>query len=626
MKLDPDCPSELCMPAFVVRRARSIFGWRLTKAARYLLLAAVSWFGMDSVADAETVIFKEDFQNRPGSTPVIKLNAYANTFDGTLVTYRADAEWLRDCNGWIARWNQPTSDPAQVSDCGGAGPWNAIQQLAQALGQVDGQSKERAKDNFAVSAYTTNINPGANRIEFESSQIPMAVPSGTGRFVTFRVDVAAINCFASPPLLQFYLLTPGGEEIPVGSLINGCATSRLVPADAIGSQGARSANADRYNAAGSLLYTDATLAVRMRNANGSNGGNDHAFDNIQIVDVSPSLSKRFQSPALTHQPIPLTLTINNTDDRLQKDGWAFTDTLDGLTVASPNNLSTTCTGSTISASEGGRVITVSHGILPAGVASCDITLDVVAETTGSYTNGTANLSGIVAINIGDASAKVDVVSNRLTLSKLTYSGTGSFAIAGNNGIAAHDLVTTTMGSPADGATQVLDGTSGTVDTVLREALPEGWRLFGVTCTGLDGGAAPRYTADGSITLPAAGMPVQPGGRDVRCTLENRLTTDLGIVKQNETPSGGTVVRGQPTTYTLTVTNHGLGTSISPVVRDTPGGGLDCPVTRPVSCSGPTGACPAGAITTGDLTSAAGVTLGTLAGGAAVALQVQCTVR
>ena len=63
-----------------------------------------------------------------------------------------------------------------------------------------------------------------------------------------------------------------------------------------------------------------------------------------------------------------------------------------------------------------------------------------------------------------------------------------------------------------------------------------------------------------------------------------------------------------------------------VVRDTPGGGLNCPAGNVVSCSSATaGACPAAPspILISDLT--AGVALGTLPLGAVVTLSFSCTV-
>jgi hypothetical protein len=106
--------------------------------------------------------------------------------------------------------------------------------MVQALGQVDGLSRPDAEDNFAISAFTYG-DPGAGHVELESSQIPLNKPrAGTGRFVTFHVDVAAMSCSAKPPLLQFYLVTPSNEQIPVGGRINACSGGREYTVDTVG--------------------------------------------------------------------------------------------------------------------------------------------------------------------------------------------------------------------------------------------------------------------------------------------------------------------------------------------------------------------------------------------------------
>ena len=111
----------------------------------------------------------------------------------------------------------------------------------------------------------------------------------------------------------------------------------------------------------------------------------------------------------------------------------------------------------------------------------------------------------------------------------------------------------------------------------------------------------------------------------------QLTANLVMTKTN-TPASGpsdlpsdTVSSGATTTYTVVVTNNGPDAVTGAVVSDTPGAGLTCPAANPVTCTG--ASCPAGPLTTGDLT--AGVTLGTLfatAGNNTVSFTVTCTVN
>lgn len=606
------------VPALPNRRRPPCF-WRIS--------ACLLFFS--GAVQAQNVLYEEDFENGPPLTPVLRLPAYVGAAPNN-ATYTADPQWLTGCNGWVAAWEQSPTEPAPFAECNVN--WNRIQQMAQAIGVFNGQTLVQARTNTAISAFTAG-DPGPNHIEIQSSPLSLNLPSGgSGRFVTFGVDVATTSCGGggnNPPLLQFYFLTAAGTETRVGPRVNGCTGSTTVSYERRGPVSANVAQVTHITAAGAVLYQGGdTLAIRMRNEQGSGAGNDHAFDNLVVLDVSPELSKTFATPALAGQPTQLTLTVTNTAELAQKQGWQFTDTMvPGLRIATPNNLTTTCTGSVIDAPAGGNVITVSNGNLPQGAASCTITVDVFAQDPGNYTNNAQNIDPSVAINVNNAGDTLEVVTNRITLSKVTRNGTGSYAIAGNNGIVAHTLTTTAVDTPVTGPESAMTGAEGSADTVITETLPGGgWELQAVTCTGLAAGTTPTFTAAGVATIPHAGFAAVAGGRDIQCLLDNVLPTDLAITKQNADPTGGRVVRGATTRYTLAVSNNGPGVSTGAIVRDTPGAGLTRAATNAVACAGPTGACPAGAPTVADLTGAAGLAMGTLAAGASASLRFDCVVQ
>jgi uncharacterized repeat protein (TIGR01451 family) len=163
-----------------------------------------------------------------------------------------------------------------------------------------------------------------------------------------------------------------------------------------------------------------------------------------------------------------------------------------------------------------------------------------------------------------------------------------------------------------------------LDTQIAETLPAGYVASG-TCYDVANASATIATvaANGSVTLPAAA--VLPTSQ-IECDFTNTWPTDLSITKQNADPTGGRVERGATTRYSLTVTNAGPGISTNAIVRDTPSAGLNCVAANSVACTGPAGACPTGAVTVGNLTGAAGVTLDTLAVGASLSLQFDCVVQ
>lgn len=372
-----------------------------------LLAAAIAALAGSAPASAApgdpatpTVIFAEGFENASPTLPV-RLADYVG-LSPTAMTYSAHANWLdaAQCNGIIVSGGT-SNDPA----CG----YNSqLRSLADALGQVNGVTPPTA--NHALAAYT-NGNPGADNVQLETqSTVPLA---GSGRFLAFSVDSATINCFATAPLYVFQLLNPDGAEpvdqvIPTGPAINGCAA----PFQAVG--GAR---IKRNFSARGIFFSGARVGVRLRNANGSGGGNDAAVDNLQILDATPRLDKEFvEGDLLAGATGRLRLTVTNTSDLAEKDGWSFVDTLaSGLKVAADPDLDVQCrdatgeptsaSGVAVDAPAGGGAIEVG-GLLKQGDASCFVELAVVADAAGTYANGPDQITSHRGIDLPQGPAEI----------------------------------------------------------------------------------------------------------------------------------------------------------------------------------------------------------------------------
>jgi uncharacterized repeat protein (TIGR01451 family) len=312
--------------------------------------------GRPGVTQTSNVLYSEDFENGQGTDP-IRLTMYTSA---TGETYAADQPWLQNCNGWIAAFEDPNGSSSavknQVADCTpkgsigtpGAMAWNNVRKLAQALGVLNGSPDPDA--NHAVSAYTNgpvnNGNPGAGFTEFQTVQ-PVPVPE-KGRFLTFSVNVAELSCAANKnhALLSFYLVN-GTTSIPVTS-------SPIDPCTSGGTQIVPGIFAGAYTGDAPVLFTGTALGIKMINEQGSSDGNDHAFDDIKLLDVTPQLDKSF-SPVIAQVggTSTLTYTITNTADLLAKTGWSFTDTLPtGLTLATPAAASSTCPAGAVTAPDG----------------------------------------------------------------------------------------------------------------------------------------------------------------------------------------------------------------------------------------------------------------------------------
>ncbi len=341
------------------------------------------------------VLYTENFENRAAASN-IRLDAYTGA---TGQGYSADPHWLSApaCNGMVIDFTTPFNG----TDCNALTPaqatkhFQATKDLVKVLGDIGGSATPAT--NAGVSAYTEGDGP-ANAIEFQTAA-PITFPAATGRFVTFGLDAAALNCkqdYVRPnvetdPLLAFFLKDSAGEHAVSSQPIDVCADGSPQAIDRPSSS--NTARAGSYVANGALMLKDDSFNIVMRNVLGNWMGNDHAFDNIKVLDVTPQLDKAFSPVDVPlNGTSALTFTVTNTSDLAAKNGWSFTDTLPaGLTLASPAAAATTCPGGTVTADDGGTSLAMS-GNLSDGMVSCTVTVDVTSATAGSYTNGPGNVT------------------------------------------------------------------------------------------------------------------------------------------------------------------------------------------------------------------------------------------
>lgn len=373
--------------------------------------------GNPGTPSAGTVLYLEDFENVPNGSNTT-LTSYVSD-DG--IRYGAEFPWDNRlaCNGLIL----DVASTRQTNDCigvngqqgqaGGTSAFDDLRRLAHGLGTVGGTNPNT---NSIAASYTSNPAPGANKVQFRTlSEINLAARN---RFVTFSVDAIATNCFAAHPLLRFYL-TDNGVEHPVStSAIDPCTQGRAVAVPAVGVVGAGTVSGGRFPANGSFLVQNNSFGIVMRNETATNAGNDGAYDNIRVLDVTPQLDKSF-SPARI--PVggtsTLTFTVTNTSELAAKNGWGFIDNLpEGLTIADTPNVGGTCTATTAAAAGDDR-IAISGGVLVAGQASCTVTVDVTSEhprgaepSPRTYNNcPDANVTELVGLN-PPACASLEVYS------------------------------------------------------------------------------------------------------------------------------------------------------------------------------------------------------------------------
>ncbi|MCB1605979.1 MAG: hypothetical protein KDI71_03235, partial [Xanthomonadales bacterium] len=124
------------------------------------------------------------------------------------------------------------------------------------------------------------------------------------------------------------------------------------------------------------------------------------------INPPPAFTKVFAASAVfVGQVSQLALIIDNSASTIAASGLDFTDNLPaGMTVATPANASTTCTGGTLTATAGSATISYTGGTVAPG-AACMVNVDVVASSAGALVNTTGNLSSIAGSS-GSASDSI----------------------------------------------------------------------------------------------------------------------------------------------------------------------------------------------------------------------------
>ena len=338
--------------------------------------------GSPGTPGAPSLIYEEDFQNAP-VTGATNIAAYTSTSGAT---YTADPVYqnAQQCNGTIFG-HQATDAALGAAQFCAASWWPTARTIPAAIGQYAGMADPNT--NLAVAEQTSGGSTNYTGVMLQGSGINVA---GSGRFVTFSLDVGNLCNIGIQALDRFYLMD-GATPIALNATdYNICADPNRQTYTVDGNV----VSVGTFTGNQAALVTSPTVGFRVTNQQPSGSGNDQAFDNFKILDVTPQLDKSF-SPASV--PVggtsALTLTVTNTSELAAKNGWSFTDALPaGLTVAD-GAAATTCPAGVVTAPAGATSVAVT-GNLSAGMASCTVTVNVTAKAAGSFTNGPSNITGM----------------------------------------------------------------------------------------------------------------------------------------------------------------------------------------------------------------------------------------
>ncbi|GIG20250.1 hypothetical protein Cch01nite_09740 [Cellulomonas chitinilytica] len=360
--------------------------------------------GHPGTPDAPVVVFHEDFEDAPDTGARTLLSSYV-TADGK--HYTADPYWMSAprANGLVLSWNN-TKMPVDgtAADNGTEDTaFKVLRQLSEALGKVNGTTNPQT--NTAISAYTQDTGKAAagGKVMFKTDE-DIQLKDSNGRFLAFEMSAAATSAAANKPgvgredpELMFYVAQSGHETALTTAPINPITDPRAskVAVTALTGGAKEDVWAGQYASDRSFLYDGGAFGIVIRNMTSAHMGNDGAFDDIKVLDVTPQLDKQFgQGEATTGDSVRLTFTVTNTAELAQKTGWSFTDSLPaGMVVANePGVVVEEGSAATVQANPGATAITVTNGDLVAGDKALTISLNVTSATAGTYSNGPTNIT------------------------------------------------------------------------------------------------------------------------------------------------------------------------------------------------------------------------------------------
>ncbi|HEY1218296.1 MAG: CSLREA domain-containing protein [Bryobacteraceae bacterium] len=301
-------------------------------------------------------------------------------------------------------------------------------------------------------------------------------------------------------------------------------------------------------------------SVQVTSTNAGTGNTSTA--SITVVSP-PSLSKAFgaSSTALNGSTL-LTFSIQNNNATQSLSGIGFTDTLPaGLLVATPNGLSGSCAGGTITAAAGTGAISLSGATLAAS-GSCSFSVSVTGIAGGQQNNTTSPVTSNEGGTGNAASASVTVVAPP-SIAKAF--GIGSIALSGST------TLTFTIVSPA--ANTVTE-----TGVAFSDSFPAG--LVVSSSPGLTntcGGTAAATAGATSVSLTGGTIAVNS-----QCQVSVSVTGTTAGIKNNTTSNVTSTNGGTGNTASASVTVGPAPTTVtilsSTVANGTYGIGAVIPIT------------------------------------------------
>ncbi|HXA86896.1 MAG TPA: hypothetical protein VNZ47_17555, partial [Candidatus Dormibacteraeota bacterium] len=334
------------------------------------------------------------------------------------------------------------------------------------------------------SASLTVINPPTIAKAFGAATIPL---NGTTS-LTFTLNSTNANltlngvAFTDNLPAGLVVATPSG----LTTTCDGTATA-VAGSSSVSLSGASLAPAASCTVSVNVTGTTAGVKNNSVQVTSTNGGTGNTSNASITVVAPPVIIKAFGAASIPlNGSTSLTFTIQNNNTTVALTGVGFSDTLPaGLVVSTPNGLTGTCGGGTITATAGTNVISLSGGSIPAN-SSCTFAVNVTGIAAGLQTNTTGNVTSTEGGTGGTASASVKVeappsIAKVFNPSTIALNATTSLTFTITNpaanvdpltGVAFTDTLPTGL-TVANASTTVCGGT-------LTTTAPTGVALTGAT--------------------------------------------------------------------------------------------------------------------------------------------------
>lgn len=171
-------------------------------------------------------------------------------------------------------------------------------------------------------------------------------------------------------------------------------------------------------------------------------------------------------------------------------------------------------------------------VVETAVAGWDATAAIsCSAVSGSPTFTTSNATRTFTADLSAANyAAACTITNTklptLQLTKISNGDVGTWTFSGTNGWSNQNITTATSGVGVNGTRQTL--TAASTSTQITEAAVAGYRLAGISCSGLgSGGTATNDIPNRRVTLDTAAT---APGSDISCTYTNQRQRPLTVTK------------------------------------------------------------------------------------------------